>query len=326
MSKYHIALITDDNYCLPTLVCIKSIINHCSESYNYIIHVCTLGLEEANITKLQELSTANVSVVVDLFNGGLYEEKTKYISQQTHVTPTALIKFELPNYYSCLDKLLYLDGDIIIKDNIDELLKLDISNYYVAASYEFWAYLTAIRYTFRRKFSFYFNSGVMLLNLKKMRDNNIPDLLWDYKLHQTKTKLMDQESLNAVCGKDAYPLPIKWNFNPVFLDHQYLPHINRIYGSGYGTLKDLENDVSIIHYVGKSDKPWIYRNALLRKYWVACYISLKDVEQINLVDYIPPKRTAIAKLIAKIKQYGFIGTFLFFMFRLKNCISNNHKR
>ena len=37
------------------------------------------------------------------------------------------------------------DGDIIIKDSIDELLNIDISNYYVAASYEFWAYIMAIK-------------------------------------------------------------------------------------------------------------------------------------------------------------------------------------
>lgn len=326
MSKKHIALITDDNYCLPTLVCIKSIINHCSESCNYIIHVCTFGLEASNIIKFQELSTTNVSVVVDLFNDIQYEEKLKKISQKTHVTPTALIKFELSNYYSYLDKLLYLDGDIIIKDNIDELLSLDISDYYLAASYEFWAYLTAIQYTFRRKISFYFNSGVMLLNLKAMRENNISDLLWDYKLHHTKTSLMDQESLNAVCGKNTFPLPIKWNFNPVFLNYQNLSCINRIYGSKYVSVNELENDVRIIHYVGKSDKPWVYRNATLRKYWNECYISLKDLEQINLVDYIPPQRTAIAKLVEKIKQHGFIGTFLYFIFKIEQSFLNKYKK
>lgn len=326
MDEKHIALITDNNYCLPTLVCIKSIINHCSDSCNYIIHVCTLGLEASKISKFKKLSTANVSVVVDLFNNVLYEEKLRQFSQKTHVTPTALIKFELSNYYSYLDKLLYLDGDIIIKDSIDELLNIDISNYYVAASYEFWAYLMAIKYSFRKRTSFYFNSGVMLLNLKKMRDNDIPNLLWDYKLHHTKTRLMDQESLNALCGKNAFPLPIKWNFNPMFLNYQYLSDINKIYGSEYVSINELEQDIKIIHYVGKHDKPWVYRNATLRKYWDDCYICFDDIDQINLVDYRPPQRTIIAKLVEKINQHGFIGTISFFVFKIKQFFLNKYKK
>ena len=79
MGKKHIALITDDNYCFPTLVCIKSIINNAAESNDYVIHVCTFGLTESNVTKLRNLSTSNVTVVIDLFNATQYEA----ISQQS---------------------------------------------------------------------------------------------------------------------------------------------------------------------------------------------------------------------------------------------------
>ena len=201
MNHYHIALITDDNYCIPTLVCTQSIILNTSPNNIYTIHICTFGLNAENINRFKLLSKGNVNISIDTFDGELYNRKLKLITQKTHVTPTALIKFELPNYFSSIDKMLYLDGDIIVKHQIDELLDIDLHGYYLAASYEFHCRINKINYSFRRDYDdFYFNSGVMFLNLKNMRTDNITSKLWDYKINHAKTRLMDQESLNAVCG------------------------------------------------------------------------------------------------------------------------------
>lgn len=314
MNKNHIALITDDNYCLPTIVCIKSIITYCSDTDIYVIHVCTFGLSHSNIEKFEALCNENVTVTIDLFNGAEYEEKLKQISQKTHVTPTALIKFELPNYFANIGKLLYLDGDIIIKKNIDELLDLDLGNHYLAASYEFYSRLDKINYSFSRDYNdFYFNSGVMLLNLNQMRIDGITKKLWYYKINLAKTRLMDQESLNAVCGNNVFPLSIEWNFNPVFCNERYIKEINNVYKTNIDSVRQLEENVRIIHYVGKEDKPWIYKDAKFRQYWDQTLNMFDKIIQLDLKTFERTKPTFIESANSKIEKHGVIGFFCFLL-------------
>lgn len=315
-----IVLISDDNYILPTLVCIHSIIDnaHLIDG-NYTIHVCSFSLLGAIINKIEALSTDKIKVVVDLFNAEDYSDRIVKVSQKTHVTPTALIKFELPNYFNHLDSLLYLDGDIIVKDSLVSLLSQDVDNYLLAASYEFLCHFNRIRYTLHRTVSdeFYFNSGVMLFNLKKMRELKIPDKLWDYKINNSTTKLMDQESLNAVCGSSVLHLPIKYNFNPRFLGAQYVKEINKVYGEDYKTVADLCNDIKIIHYVGHIDKPWVYEDAKMRNYWDDSYGKIEWFGSLALSKTSKKKRSPMTMFREKIRSHGIYGTFCYLCYLLR---------
>lgn len=317
MITSHIALICDDNYCFPTIVCIQSIINNVSDDIQYIIHVCTFGLSHDNVEKLQSLGKHNVQVVVSLFDKSAYEERLKRISQKTHVTPAALIKFELPVYFSELDSLLYLDSDIIVKRNIDELLNLCLGDNYLAAAYDFHSRINKINYSFKRDYNdFYFNSGVMLLNLRKMRQDNVTSLFWYYKENCTKTKLMDQETLNAVCGSKVIPLSLIWNFNPFFYDNRYLIEINNVYHEFFKDLDSLENEVRIIHYVGKSDKPWLYENARFRSYWDVALKGYNPDQRLKLEKYTSTSQNRIDSLKLKIQLFGVRGVVCFAINRL----------
>ena len=320
-----IAFICDDNYCMPTAVCVKSIIDNIVDDVDIItIHVCTFGLTRENVYLLQRLSTNRVKVVVDIFDTAQYKDRINSINQKSHVTPTALIKFEIANYFSYLDSMLYMDSDMIVKRDISELLSLDYNDSYIAASYEFWDHINKISYSLFRSVSksFYFNSGVMLLNLKKMRDDNISDKLWYYKLNMAKTTLMDQESLNAICAETACHLPIKWNFNPLFKKQSYIKEINRVYCTNYKTLTELEEDVCIIHYVGSTDKPWKYKHANMRHYWDVYYNSLYPNYNLQLIEPSSTKRSSLEAIKDKIHQHGFYGFICNILYLLSERFNN----
>lgn len=318
MTTKDIILISDDNYCVPTIVCVQSIINNIADFPEKLtIHVCTFHMLQENIKRLEELSTDSADVVVDIFNKDQLSDKLALINQKSHVTPTALIKFELPNYFSNIHSALYLDGDIVLKGSINDLLNTDISGYYLAASFEFMVYLNLIRFSLKRKYDFYFNSGVMLLNFDEMRKNDVTSKLWEYKLHEAKTKLMDQESLNAVCKNHVKPLSVIWNFNPVFFEKGFLYDINKIYFTSFADIEELLNCIRIIHYVGKHDKPWVYENALLREYWDNSNKSL--LNPISLSFKSPEKKegSLLNSIMNKIKTRGILGTLLYIMYVIR---------
>ncbi len=312
-----IVLICDDNYSFPTAVCVQSIVDNVNKNLQLNVHVCTFGLTLVNEQMIKKISSPNIKVEVNVFDKREYESKIHSVSQKSHVSPAALIKFELANYFTDLDSVLYLDSDIIIKGDLTELLNTDVSDYYIAASYEFWKHINRLMYSLQRSMSsdFYFNSGVMLLNLKKYREDNIPDKLWYHKLNMTKTKLMDQESLNSVCGSKVLPLSVKWNFNPVFLDNRFLKEIRKVYGEAYSTPEDLEENIRIIHYVGAADKPWVYKNAKMRSYWDSAYFNThigiklqdKELDQESFLNYS----------FNRVKKYGVWGSICYLLYKIQ---------
>lgn len=313
----NIALICDDLYAMPTAVTIRSIINQVSRSAKYNVYVCTFSLSEENISRLESLSCEQCRVIVKHLDINDYQDKIKLISQRSHVTPSALIKFELPDIFPDLQRILYIDSDIIIKSSLDVLFDLDIKDYYLAASFELWKHLDNLYYNlnWNKHTDFYFNSGVLLINLQLMREDEISNKLWYYKIHQAKTTLMDQESFNAVCGSKTFQLGIKWNFNPIFLNAKFIKIINRIYSTSYKTVEDILEDAAIIHYVGKTDKPWVYESANLRTYWKKCYEdlgwqSVLTLEKLNNGDSGSP----FWKII--IKSHGLKGLVCYVINRL----------
>lgn len=316
-----IVYISDDNYCMPTIVSIQSIIdNGCISNSDVCIHVCSFGLSKSNTKAIQSVGNGSIKICIDLFDKGKLRNNINSISQKSHVTPTALIKFELANYFSQIDSILYLDSDVIVNGSLSELLNLDLSDSYLAASSEFYCHMDRIRYTLHRTVSndFYFNSGVMLLNLKEMRKDSISSALWDYKLNKARTKLMDQESLNAVIGSNCIHLPIKWNFNPRFLTKIHLPEINKVYNTNYCTINELEEDIKIIHYVGKPDKPWIYSTAHMRKYWDLAYRNSGITVPLNLIETTTSIYSIIRSIYSKLTNQGVFGTFCFIIYTIQN--------
>ena len=311
----NIALICDDNYCLPTAVCIQSIIDNVPSTSNTLVHVCTFGLTDANQKMILDLSCEKVKVIINRFYQKDYSHLLSQVNQKTHVSTAALIKFEIANYFSELERILYLDSDIIIKNDISSVFATDISQSYLAASFEFWNFLNYRNYSFKKDYhvDFYFNSGVMLFNLDKMRSDNVSKKLWDYKINHAKTPRMDQESFNAICGPSAVHLSIKWNFNPTFASEKNIIHINNIYHEQYASLNDLLNDVYIIHYVGEKDKPWEYATAHMREYWDAAYKKANLNLPLNQKTYIsqPSVKKMIRLLSDAKKQYGVKGAFCY---------------
>lgn len=319
-----IVLICDDNYTLPTAVCINSIVRNSGIEDGLTIHVCTFSLSQSNVTLLEDCGSKRMPVIIHMLDYSNYQALVSQITAKSHVSKAALIKFELPNIFEELDGLLYIDSDIIIKDNITELLSLNLSDCYLAASYEFWREVCMNKYEFfKNRDLFFFNSGVMLLNLKKMREDNITEKLWEFKIKRAVTTLMDQESFNAVCGFNTLQLSIKYNYNPIFTNDAYIHMINRRYKESYTSSRAMFNDVKIIHYVGKSDKPWVYKTARHRKYWDDCYDVYKFGE-LNLTEFVS-KKSLYSHIKDIYNRYGIMGFISFMSYKVSELLKINRK-
>lgn len=151
------------------------------------------------------------------------------------------------------DEALYLDSDIIVVDKLSELGKIHPQQSLKAVA-DVVRLSDYHRLQLDHTSHIYFNSGVLYINLKYFRDNNIEEKLLSYlELHSESLWLTDQDTLNAVLKGTVGYLHPKWNcFTILFAKQSYLK--NRVW---YKDLRNIQEAIShplIIHFVGQ--KPW----------------------------------------------------------------------
>lgn len=153
-----------------------------------------------------------------------------------------------------IDKVLYLDCDIIVRHNLKKLWETDLSNYSVACVPDALSGLVGIynRLGYPQKFG-YFNSGVLLINLSYWRNNHIGQQFIQFaKTTQIKITLPDQDILNVVLHESKKFLSLIYNSQSAFL--YKLEYLKYDY---YGNTEEIEqacSDPVILHLSG--ERPW----------------------------------------------------------------------
>ena len=116
-------------------------------------------------------------------------------------TYMVLIRAAYPKIFPHLDKILSIDVDTIVNENISDLWDLDLDNYYLAAVEE--KLLTEAE-------GLYINMGVTMLNLKKMREDHKDDELID-ALNLYWYRYKEQDCFNELCKDKILILPSDYN-------------------------------------------------------------------------------------------------------------------
>ncbi len=170
-----------------------------------------------------------------------------------------------------VDKILYLDGDMIVCGDIRELWNYDISGKAIAGVVDSLQFddETYNRLGFEKKYG-YINAGVELINLYYWRKNQVSQLVINYiKNHQESLPMMDQDAINAVLAPVKSCLPICYNFQTMYLTKFFSKNFT----------SEFMNEVLItskipvvIHYNGGT-KPWHWRYYGLpyRREWLFAY-------------------------------------------------------
>ena len=118
----------------------------------------------------------------------------------------SLLRLALPEILPEEDRVLWLDIDTIVNTDITDLMETELDGCYVAAAEE----------PIRSKDPFlYFNAGVMILDLKKLRDG-MADLLIRY-VNRVDLRFPDQDVINLLCQGRIKPISPYWNSNIWFV-------------------------------------------------------------------------------------------------------------
>lgn len=157
-----------------------------------------------------------------------------------------------------MDKILYLDPDILILNRVDELYNIDLEGKFFAAATH--SYIGVKSFNVARlsvssgydDIEDYYNSGILMINLKKARESEIYEReVLSYIENSKSIGLMmpDQDLLNVVFRNDIIKISeIKYNYD----SRRYLAY--RLKDKKYDMNFIMENTV-VLHFCGKN-KPW----------------------------------------------------------------------
>ena len=242
-----VVLITDENYIKFTMTVIHSILKSTEKKISIICLV-------TNITE-DQLAIYRKKIVHDSIEFLLVNDTyLENIEAKNHVSCTAYLKIFLPNILKDIDKVIFLDSDLVVINDINRLWVQFDDSYTIQAiwnpGYNYDNHVFGLAHDQET-----FNSGVMLMNLGEMRKNSDSKKLLEFVNEKNHlTKLNDQAAFNAVYAQKWGSIPLDWNVQYSF----YFKKSSELKLT-YHEKKKILTHPSIVHFTSNS-KPWMFRN------------------------------------------------------------------
>ena len=169
---------------------------------------------EEVLQKENKESTVTLIDITDIYKSSMLNSK----NLKNHFTPYAQLRLFADMIPEIPYKIIYLDTDTIVNGDLKELFKIDITDYELACVDDLYNWLNPYRW----KVKHYFNSGVLLLNMKAIRKTK----LFKNSREMVATKKMfspDQDALNFIVKKKLV-LPNKFNAKDKYYDEIIVHH------------------------------------------------------------------------------------------------------
>lgn len=212
----------DDNYVPYLGVALRSLYAHSTPGHNYDIVIIESGMTQDDRRIIRTCCDNSENFSIRFISLGNHAQKLfseLYISN--HLQPSAYFRLLAPELLKNHDKIIYLDSDLLVLADIAELHEADLEGRFIAACRDPVFVASAKKSASIRKYILnslrlekivdYFNSGVLVMDLAKMRETDFIHGL-DLALERNPVpRWHDQDLLNMVCRGGVTYLNPEWN-------------------------------------------------------------------------------------------------------------------
>lgn len=304
-----VVFVTDNSFLIPTATVIFMMKENKNKDTKYHINVIVVDCENEAASLFETLQSEDCKIEVISSNLNEFED----IVQISHISKAALLIFKIPELLRQYDKILYLDGDIIVRGDLSELYNIELEDQYLSGIADIESVGCNRRIV---------NSGVLVMNLKKMRECGVTQKLITTRANLGNIGSMDQKTLNLVLKGYIKFLPVKYNCVAIKLigyeKRNYpIQKVNELFETNYANNQKLVEDAIIIHFA-TNGKPWKYKYIPCATEWYDYYqrapfekpvlqrISEIEAHLIGLKRIIKTK--GLRGLVNRIKEYVLIFT------------------
>lgn len=247
---YHVTCNTDDNYAQHCCAMLCSLFEN-NKDMEFHVHILTHGLSEDNTNQIGKLCDRYncIHTIYEVDESRLEGVKFRKVCP---LTKAAYYRILLPDILDdSIEKILYLDCDIIVLNNISEIFQVELVGYALAACVDACPYNSHHRNQLGLSMTDHaFCSGVMMINLKYWREHHAVERLLEFsKRDRYPVFLHDQDALNYVFKRQWLVLPPKWN-------RGVLSFFAMAPGERDFDFHEYSFDSKILHYANHMVKPW----------------------------------------------------------------------
>lgn len=276
-----IAMATDNNYLVPTLVSIVSASENADPATTLRFYIMvTSDFSEENKSKVQKLNEnlANCEItIVDMGDAFKEFEKSNWgTAMYYRLKVGSVLKDE--------DRCIYLDSDTLVLKDLTEMYNLDIGDNYVAGTPDGFRLCKDHASELEiADMSQYICSGSLLWNLDKLRTDNIEEKFEQFlkRASEKGKKLIfpDQDAINAICYGKIMDMPFRYGAIIGFMycaKYEKDPYLYKLIDQD--NWEDGIKNTVVLHFVGK--KPWNFRRVKFGEQWQKYYSDLENVQKI----------------------------------------------
>ena len=254
MSAIHLACAARIDYVPHSAAMLHSVLAERGGDEIEVHYLCGSDLSEADRSKLRELVEGGGCRISFLRVDAV---RVAGLRTRSFLPASHWYRVFLPELLPDLDRLIYLDADVIVRRPLSELWATDLGDNHVAAVTNVFQ-----RHEIVRAADLglpgpdaYFNSGVMLMNLERLRQDDIATAVLTYaRANHEKLAWPEQDALNVVVGSRRLPLHPRWNCMNSILTFPW-----SVDTFGRAAVAEARRDPAIRHFEGPGpNKPWHY--------------------------------------------------------------------
>lgn len=287
------ALSLNDKYVMPCLALATSIFEN-NKTSDCHIYLLTDGLTEENVSKFDRLASIyNQQITIKKVPKELYDN-LPFIKRYTFAAYNRFMIADLIDG----DKVLYLDGDIIVRHDLSNLWNTPLDGY-AGGVVEDQRGDNIFVHNLNKIATPYFNSGVLLINLNYWRQNNIGQKMANYLKKNADTCLYpDQDAANKILSDKVLFLDYKYNFQ----EDWFQPTNEwQIHFSKWDRILAAREDPAIVHYC-RGLKPWFKECVHPLKHEFIRYATMHDFIGYKEQTYFPFSYKVVSYLIYRLRQ------------------------
>lgn len=272
MIDINICFASNDNYVPYMGTAIASILTNSKEDENITVHIISENINDNNKNKLISLNK------IKDFNVIFYEPNKEiycHIAKYNMKSYSTFFRLSIPSLMPNIDKILYLDSDMIITKSLRELFEIDMANYYAFVVEDVMDKIDELKAEIGlAKNDRYFNAGFLMINNRLWINDNIEEKFYNI-LDEKFLPYKDQDILNyCLKGRVKY-LDRKWNF--LNIKSSYVNDIPDV------------NAINIIHCIAK---PWkkecnisFFQDEFWKYYQLTPWFFEKPIDAIQTILY-----------------------------------------
>ena len=268
----HIAMAFDIRIIYPTLVSVTSALENNDKNKNILVYHFLLPhnfimekIEVIESLKEKYDFRANYYKIPNIF---------KNMRGWRH-SDTVYYKLLLPLIFTDFDRIIYLDSDTLIFKDISEMFFFPFNDTYILG-YPFHTANSLFRFGIRSKK--YINGGVLLINMKKIREDGKDLELINFTIKKgNKLFFLEQDAINYVYFNKTGLLPLKYGIYLYGNIFQFQKSYGRkIAKVDIKEMKKAIEDPSIVHLCCCNPKVWFKKTKHEKRYNHICQRFQKE--------------------------------------------------